>query len=349
MRTNIEDDVITSGRLGAFMRAARLLDSSLSPLVKDELMAMGALVFTYRDSQVKRFTTGERDRLRSILAVRLGDVADQVIDALLAADLARPRGKKISVKGNTKQVTRLKTFRSNSSKGGKKRADSATRGKDGTFAPGKDQVPPADSSLPNSLLLSPTPRSLNTEEGARAASRGASAASSTTSAPPLSTDDDEPKAKKPRSTRGFPEAAFEAEFVERGAAAKVVVAKFNDLELSIGGQLVARCGSAGVTQSQLLAEWWRPEWRVWHGFDVRALDKHFAKVRAAIADPKMRPKQRDDASEQKPSGWRAIPSAEETRARKAAADAEAERIANDPNEQAGIAAEKAKLREMGML
>lgn len=333
MRTNIEDDVITSGRLGAFTRAARLLDSSLSPLVKDELMAMGALVFTYRDSQVKRFTTGERDRLRSILAVRLGDVADQVIDALIAADLARPRGKKISVKGNPKQVSRLKSFRSNASKAGKIRAETGSRQEDGTFAPGKLQPPPADSSPPNSLLLSPTPGSLNTEEGP----------------PPLSTDDDEPKAKKPRSTRGFPEAAFEAEFVERGAAAKVVVAKFNDLELSIGGQLVARCGSAGVTQSQLLAEWWRPEWRVWHGFDVRALDKHFAKVRAAIADPKLRPKQRDDASEQKPSGWRAIPSAEETRARKAASDAEAERIANDPDEQAGIAAEKAKLREMGML
>lgn len=284
MRTNIEDDVITSGRLGAFMRAAKLLDSTLPAAVKDELMAMGALVFTYRDSQVKRFTTGERARLRSILAVRLGDAADQVIDALISADLARPKGNKISVKGNPKQVTRLRSFRSNASKGGKIRAEIATRQEDGTFGPSKHQQPPAESSAPNSDLLSPSPVSLKEKP----------------EDPPLSVlekaseefDDcgDEPKPKKPRSTRGFIESAFEAEFIERGFGVAITVAKFDHLELAIGGQLVIRCGENKITQAQLLDEWWHPAWRIWHGFDVRALDKHFAKVRAAIADPKQRPK-----------------------------------------------------------
>jgi hypothetical protein len=119
---------------------------------------------------------------------------------------------------------------------------------------------------------------------------------------------DEPKAVKPRSTRGFPEAAFEAEF--KAAAGTMAVASFDGLERAIGGALVLRCGVEKITQGQLLAEWWRPEWRVC-GWTIRQLDKHFASVRAAIADPRMRPKPKRDAVNDPPPGYRPMPNDEE--------------------------------------
>jgi hypothetical protein len=119
---------------------------------------------------------------------------------------------------------------------------------------------------------------------------------------------DEPKAVKPRTTRGFPEAAFEAEF--KAAAGTTAVASFDALERSIGGALVMRCGVEKITQGQLIAEWWRPEWRVC-GWTVRQLDKHFASVRAAIADPKMRPRPKRDAVNDPPPGYRPMPNDEE--------------------------------------
>lgn len=119
---------------------------------------------------------------------------------------------------------------------------------------------------------------------------------------------DEPKAVKPRSTRGFPEAAFECEFRDKATVA--AVAKFDNLERAIGGTLVLRCGTEKITQAQLLAEWWRPEWRIC-GWTVKQLDKHFASVRAAIADPKMRPRPKRDAANDPPPGYRPMPNDEE--------------------------------------
>lgn len=119
---------------------------------------------------------------------------------------------------------------------------------------------------------------------------------------------DEPMAVKPRSTRGFPEAAFEAEF--KAAAGTTAVSAFDALERSIGGSLVKRCGVEKITQAQLIAEWWRPEWRVC-GWTIKQLDKHFASVRAAIADPKMRPRPKRDAANDPPPGYRPMPNDEE--------------------------------------
>jgi len=127
---------------------------------------------------------------------------------------------------------------------------------------------------------------------------------------------DDAKPATPRATRGFPEAALEAEFIERGQASGVTVAKFSALERSIGGQLVRRCGENGITQAKLIAEWWRPEWRVC-GLTVQQLDRHFASVRAAIADPKLRPKPKRDLTTEPPTGFRVIPSVEETSQRNA--------------------------------
>ncbi len=172
MRTNIEDDVIASGRLGAFARAAQLLQSALPDTVKEELMAMGALTFAWRDSQMRRFTTGARERLRIILSVRFGVVTDQVIDALLVADLADLRKDKIRIKGNREHVTRLKLLRSKSSNGGKIRARSATRGKDGTFNPAQHQVSPAVSSAP---APAPAPTINTNTARTRASARGGAA------------------------------------------------------------------------------------------------------------------------------------------------------------------------------
>lgn len=124
--------------------------------------------------------------------------------------------------------------------------------------------------------------------------------------------DDGPKQREVRPTRGFPEAAFEAAFRERGQAAGVKVAGFDGLDKSIAGKLIRRAGEEGITQEALLAEYWRPEWRAFHGLDVRALDKHFAKVVAAIADPKLRPNPGSHAAPaQKPPRARP-PSAEQT-------------------------------------
>jgi len=161
---------------------------------------------------------------------------------------------------------------------------------------------------------------------------------------------DSPVKREFRPTRGFAEAAFEAAFVEGGKAAGITVAKFDGLETSIGGKLLLRAGKEGITQSQLLAEWWQPCWRHWHGFTVKDLDKHFAKLRAAIDDPKLRPKAPETkAADQKPPGWRAIPTPDETAAKRAAEKAKAEAIANDPEEQAGIERVKEDLRRKGVL
>jgi hypothetical protein len=298
MRTNIEDDIISSGRLGAFSRAAKLLHSALPEAVKEELIAMGALVFTYRDSQVKRFTTGARGRLQSILTVRFGSVADQVIDAMLSSQLATERNAKISVKGNRAHVSRLKSLRAKSSNGGKIRAGSATRGKGGVFVPGKSQ---AEHQAAPAVSSDPAP-----------APAPAPALKTNTGEPPSLSEGDGARKLEVRSTRGAFEALFEAEFIDRGKSAGVTVAKFDALENSIGGQLIRRCGEERITQEQLLSEWWHPSWRHWHGFDVRALAKHFAKVRAAIDDPRLRPlPPKQEAREEAPAK-RVVPDAIET-------------------------------------
>jgi len=121
----------------------------------------------------------------------------------------------------------------------------------------------------------------------------------------------EQRPKEIRSTRGFPEAAFEAELIENGRSAGYTVAAFDSLERSIAGKIIKRCGVEKITQARILAEWWRPEWRVWHGFTVKDLDRHFAKVRAALADPKMRPRPKRDAANDPPPGYRPMPSDEE--------------------------------------
>jgi hypothetical protein len=124
---------------------------------------------------------------------------------------------------------------------------------------------------------------------------------------------DEPKPKQVRSTRGFAESAFEAEYIERGKGAGVVIAAFDELEKAIGGKLVLRCGKEGITQAQLLGEWWHPAYRHFHGIAVKQLDKHFALVRAAIADPTLRPKGPDKSAAPPP---RARPPTAEESARR---------------------------------
>jgi hypothetical protein len=166
-RVNIEDDLIASGRLGTFMRAAKLFSSSLPDSLKDELVALGALTFVWRDTQQRRFTTGPRDRLAEIVRVRFGDEAEQVIEALISASLAEVTEKgRVRVQGNRQHVERLREYRKTASIGGRNRAKSATRGKDGTFNPGDIQPNPGDiqatsSGVQRSCLLTPT-RKTNT-------------------------------------------------------------------------------------------------------------------------------------------------------------------------------------------
>jgi hypothetical protein len=138
VRTNFEDDLVSSGRLAAFARSMK----------KDERDALGWILFAYRDTQNAKFSSGRREHLKRILSVRFAEHADRVIDAMIDSLLADLRRDRVSIRGNANQIGRLDLLRQKKAKAGVARASSATRGKDGTFRPAHGQHPPAQSSAP---------------------------------------------------------------------------------------------------------------------------------------------------------------------------------------------------------
>ncbi len=267
------------------LRLRRLLDEPLADALPPRLWAWG--IDTDREKGVF-----EADAKQLAKIIGFDGDSDRLLEAFLACDVITPTGKpnEYRINGwsrNAKLFKERKRLR-------------ATRRKKKERVPYAYDPPtkPVQNEPSSSSSSSSSSSNTNTEDPAVVVS--------------LREGEDHPKPKEVRSTRGFPEAAFEAEFAERGLAAGVTVAAFDNVETSIGGKLVRRCGTEGITQGQLLAEWWHPSWRHWHGFDVRALDKHFAKVRAAIDDPKLRPKPPDKGL---PPPKRAGPTAEETERR----------------------------------
>lgn len=159
VRTSVQDEVIYSGRLSAFARA----------LGKEDLDALGWLVFAWHDTQNAHFISGKRPALKRLLSVRFGAEADRVIDALLDSLLADIRREKIEIRGNRAHVNKLVLLRQIKVNGGKKRASNASRRKDGTFHPADDQQTtssqPAETSY---ITTSPSTTTSKSEECAPA-------------------------------------------------------------------------------------------------------------------------------------------------------------------------------------
>lgn len=108
---NVEDDLFTSGRLGAFARAMGL----------PEEHALGVLVMVWRETQHREMVVTSREKLCTAISLRVSD-PDAVIAAMLKAQLLCVEGDSLCIVGNDKHVERLSSFRARGHLGGKKSA-----------------------------------------------------------------------------------------------------------------------------------------------------------------------------------------------------------------------------------
>lgn len=288
--------------------------------LKDPLRAAGALLFVWQGTQQKRlviatdaeliacFPLGYRGAKTAITAMTktgwLVDISE--ITCRYPADIPEISGrypdrtdrgnstipKRYEVRGNVKHVTRKATLSEQNRRAAETRwkaLNDASRMRDEQRA--HASASPADASaMPPIPIPIPIP-SLDLQQHAREADG--------------QIDDSLPTKREIRPTRGFPETAFESEFRELGKAAGFVVGAFGDLEKSITGKILRRLTGDGITQRQLITEWWRSEWTDIFGWSIKQLDAHYLEVRAAIADQKARPKPRGRrGEEQKPAGYR---------------------------------------------
>lgn len=171
VRTNYEDDLRASGRLG---RLARELGWR-------EGLALGQLMLLYRATQDAGIIADDLEAILDCVEIEFEtrDEARKFVDAMRVSRLASPTTDgEIEIHGNAKQLAerrwldRTKTRRAK--KGGQKRASSATRQEDGTFAPASNQLTiqrpssdPADPSPVPAPVPSPSPSPKEERERAR--------------------------------------------------------------------------------------------------------------------------------------------------------------------------------------
>lgn len=304
------------------LRLCRMLENSYADALPPRLWAWGIATNNERG-------IFEADAKQLAEIVRYDGECEELLRAFIDCEIVEPTGKKhqFRIKGwdrNKKLFKERKRLRD------VRKAQNRTRTRT-RISRVQNELPVATHHVPELLVAhlsssysSSSSLLKNTEERTRARAQDT---------PSIGLGEDEPRKTEVRPTRGFPEAAFVAEFRECGKAAGIIVAEPSKLEQSIVGHILMRIGKEGITQAQVIAEWWRPEWRTYHGFDYLALDKHFAKVRAAIGDPMLRPRQRvDEKANDKPARVRP-PSAEETERRDREAAEKAE-PASDPESAA---------------
>ncbi len=176
MRVNIEDDLRTSGRLS---KLARVMHWS-------EREALGALVMFYRATQDAEIVEATEDELVDLCSVDHDDeaAARAFVRGLLSSRLASAQQDKIVIHGNAAQVDRVKTLRSNASKGGRARQESLRKSK-----PVAKQMPSkcqADRSPPSPGSLLPPPAPLVTTEDHETISHDPARRKNSPSAPPAS-------------------------------------------------------------------------------------------------------------------------------------------------------------------
>lgn len=140
MRVNVEDDLFTSGRLGAFARHLGLSE--------DE--ALGPLVIIWRETQHRELMLVTEDQFVSAIKLRLGHRdGKKLFAAMVAAELINSvDGETWLIRGNDTHVARLRAWRGSASAGGKARASQAAAKRQTSGAS------LADTGLPN---LSPNP------------------------------------------------------------------------------------------------------------------------------------------------------------------------------------------------
>lgn len=110
VRTNIEDDLYTSGRLGKLARTMKWTERE----------ALGGLVLVWRATQDSEIVEATLDHMVSVCAVHF-DSDTQTVDflkAMAAARLATVEGGLICIKGNAAHVQRLGNLRRAASLGG---------------------------------------------------------------------------------------------------------------------------------------------------------------------------------------------------------------------------------------
>ena len=147
-RTNIEDDLESSGRLAKFART----------MGWDHDKAAGRLMFVYKDTQRKGLAVCSREEFVEATAARADSdhEADAVFSAMVAARLvAILPDDTFEIKGSQTQIARLGTFNGGRSAGGQERARTGQRDGGGRFVPANVQHSPADEIAGASIPASP--------------------------------------------------------------------------------------------------------------------------------------------------------------------------------------------------